>query len=134
MMKNRDLVSTFMVVLLLWLLLGLEGGLFERPQRMVVVSWIILRGLIIILLPLSRGDRKWTMQASIALGVILAIWGGLGVSVPARLVLNGLAGVLGILIAIFSFRASREAPLVPTPSKESNSKASGKQSEPMTEQ
>jgi len=101
-----------MVVVSLWLLLGLEGGLFERPSALVVGVWIILRALIIILLPLIRGDRKWTLLASTVLGVIIAFWGGLGVSVPARLVLNGLAAVLGISIAIFSIRAYREAPLV----------------------
>ncbi len=112
MVKNRNLVSTFMVAVLLWLLLGLDGGLFERPSSGVIGVWIVLRAIIIILLALSRSDSKWTMLASIGLGILLAFWGYLGVSVPARFVLNGLAGVMGVLIAIFSFRAYREEPLV----------------------
>lgn len=112
MVKNRELVSTLMVAVSIWLLLGLEGGLFPRPNDGVVGVWIFLRVIIIILLPLSRSDRKWTMQASIALGLLLAFWGYLGVTIPARFVLNGLAGVFGILIAVFSFRAVREAPLL----------------------
>ena len=110
--KNRELVSTFMVVVSLWLLLGLEGGLFERPNDGVVGVWIILRVILIILLPFIQSDRKWAIKASIALGVMLAFWGYLGVTVPPRVVLNGLAGIFGILIAFFSFRAYREAPLV----------------------
>ncbi len=109
-MKNLDWMSTFMVIFVLAELEGLRsGGTVQNAGEAISIIVAILLALVIIFLPLSRGDKKWTLWASTGLGVIAVILFGVGAAVAPTVIYNWLSAALGVLIVIFGVRTLRES-------------------------
>ena len=110
-MKSLDWMSTFMVILVLMLLEGFRNGnIVQNAGEAISIVVVILAALIVIFLPLSRGDKKWALWVSTGLGVIAVI--GFGVAVvqnPATVIWTWLSAASGVLIVIFGVRALRES-------------------------
>lgn len=108
-MKSRYLMSMFMVVAVVWNLIGFAINFFEDAWgiKAVTVFSVVINSLIIIFLPLSQSNKKWTLLASTVLGLVLAGWSGIGVVfAPTDFVWGpAVSMILGLLIAIFGFYA-----------------------------
>ncbi len=108
-MKNLDWMSTFMVILVILLLEGFRNGnIVQNAGETLSIIIVIFAALVVIFLPLSRGDKKWTLLASTGLGVIAVILFGVGV-VQNPIIPVWLSAASGVLIVIFGIRALRES-------------------------
>ncbi len=109
-MKNRDWMSTFMVIYVIMMLFGLRGGtIVERLGETTSTLLVIFVALIIILLPLNYRGGKWTLWASTGLGVLAVILFVVGLTQNPITIAVGIVAALGLLIAIFGVRALRES-------------------------
>ncbi len=107
-MKSRDWMSTFMVVYVILMLLGLQSGnIVESLGETGSLLVVIFLALLVILLPLSRGDKKWTLWASTGLGALAVIASVVGATQNPITIPVAISAAVGLLIAIFGVKALR---------------------------
>ena len=119
--RSLDLLSVTMTVTVIWNLYGFAANFFERawagaPIPVTAISYLLNAALIVVL-PLSRSGKKWSVVTSTVLGVLMALWSAGGtallsadVGLPPGLPTvagPGVPAVLGALIAIFGAQAYR---------------------------
>jgi cadmium resistance protein CadD (predicted permease) len=117
MIRNIDLMTTFMAGLALWNLLGFVQGFIQREGEAAAIPVALLTALVIIFLPLSRGIRKWTIMVSAVLGFVALILALIPMVLSYQTIVttpgefSGLGGfaLLGILTAVFGVRAYHES-------------------------
>ncbi len=109
-MKSRDWMSTFMVIYIIMMLLGLRNGnIVESVGETISYILVIFVALIVVFLTLSRGGKKWTLWGSTGLGVLVVLGFIVGVTQNPITIPVGITAALGVLIAIFGFRALRKS-------------------------
>ena len=119
--RSLYLLSVTMTATVIWNLYGFAANFFERawagaPIPVTAISYLLNAALIVVL-PLSRSGKKWSVVTSTVLGVLMALWSAGGtallsadVGLPPGLPTvagPGVPAVLGALIAIFGTQAYR---------------------------
>ena len=108
-MKSLDWMSTFMVIYVIMMLLGLRNGnIVQSAGETISYILVIFVALIVVFLALSRGGKKWTLWVSTGLGVIAVILLGVGATQNPTEIPVWLSLASGVLIVIFGIRAYRE--------------------------
>lgn len=115
MVKNVDLLSTFMVGVALWNLFGLVQGLIQAAGQTAAISVGVFTGLIIVFLPISRGTPKWPLAVSGVLGIVGAVLATVALASGELNIGPAIFLALGVLVAVFGFMAYRQSPTVVKP-------------------
>jgi hypothetical protein len=103
-------MSTFMVIYIIMMLLGLRNGdIVQRAGETISYILVIFVALIVVFLALSRGGRKWTLWVSTGLGVLVVLAFIVGATQNPITIPVGITAAVGLLIAIFGVMALRES-------------------------